>query len=299
MRRPGHHLRRPEGHAGRLRPRLLRTRDPHALPAQLLPLRRARGRGRHLLHPVRRKRSARGEAVRRLQGDRLAGGPRGGHGPPEGAGERRARPRARSPASPSASGWSGSPCSATASTTFASSSRTTSASSTSSRGRGGRHTTMRISLQWLSRARRPPARGGAGAPAHGGGPRGGGHRAARRGARRRGGGAHPRLGAAPQRRQALGGVGRRGRRAAAGRLRGAELQGGRPRAPRHGGHRAAGRRAHRARPAPGVESEGMLCSAKELGPRRRRERPPHPSGRRAARGAARRGARPTTTSSSR
>ena len=51
----GHHLRRPEGHAGRLRPRLLRPGHADALPPQLLPLHRAERRGGRLLLHLRRQ----------------------------------------------------------------------------------------------------------------------------------------------------------------------------------------------------------------------------------------------------
>ena len=57
LRRRGDHLRRPEGHAGRLRPRLLRPGNPDPLPPQLLPLRRAGRRGGRLLLHLRRHRA--------------------------------------------------------------------------------------------------------------------------------------------------------------------------------------------------------------------------------------------------
>ena len=55
----GDHLRRPEGDAGGLRPRLLRPGDEDPLPPQLLPLRRAGRRGGRLLLHLRRHRRAR------------------------------------------------------------------------------------------------------------------------------------------------------------------------------------------------------------------------------------------------
>jgi len=52
----GHHLRGPEGDSGRIRPTLLRSRDPGPLPSVVLPLHRAqRGSGRPANdHPGRR-----------------------------------------------------------------------------------------------------------------------------------------------------------------------------------------------------------------------------------------------------
>ena len=65
----GHHARRPEGNARRVRQGDLRRRARDALPARLLPLHRAERRGRRLLLPLRRHRRAAGRLARpALQG---------------------------------------------------------------------------------------------------------------------------------------------------------------------------------------------------------------------------------------
>src|SRR3546814_776684 len=74
-------LRRPQGHAVRIRARVLRARLRDALPAELLPLHRAVGRSRHRL-------AAAGWL------DALAGSARLRHGAPERAAQRRHRPGA-------------------------------------------------------------------------------------------------------------------------------------------------------------------------------------------------------------
>ena len=95
----GHHARRPQGHARRVRAGDLRARARDALSPRLLPVHRAERRGRRLLLRVRRL----GHACRRLarpdlQGDRLDRDPRLGDGRPERLRLRRGerlRPRAR------------------------------------------------------------------------------------------------------------------------------------------------------------------------------------------------------------
>ena len=273
LRRRGDHLRRPEGHARRVRARVLRPGHADPLPPELLPVRRARRRGRHLLLDLRRHgRRQDGSALRHVQGDRLARGARRRHGPPEGARERRHRPDAATPASPSAWASSAWRCSATASTTSGSSSRTTSASSSSSRP------TMRISLKWLSEYVRP-----ARAP----------EELARRltavgleveaiertgaGARGRRRGAHRRVREAPERREALGDPRRRGRgRAAPDRLRREELRGRRRGAARHRRHDAARRHEDRAGEAPRRRVVGHALLRARARARRGRERAAHP-----------------------
>ena len=88
-RRPRPHHGRHEGHAARLRPGLLRRGAPDPPAPLLLPVRRARGRGRRLLLHLRRHRRGLPHLPRRGL-DRAA---RGRHGPPQRAPGRRLRPR--------------------------------------------------------------------------------------------------------------------------------------------------------------------------------------------------------------
>ena len=82
----------------------VRRRDRNPLPPLLLPLHRAERRGRPHLHLLPR------QGLPHVQGHGLDRGAGLRHGQPQGADNVRHRSRTNTPALPSASAWSASPC---------------------------------------------------------------------------------------------------------------------------------------------------------------------------------------------